>query len=397
MMLRSIDFIQSENKSLEWRLEGLKLNKINLIVGRNACGKTKTLSAIAQLAKLVSNAVKLRGQTSSSSYRIMLADEPSGEVTTYALKISDSQVVEEMLTIAGVQRISRREGGIGTMWFDRQRQDLEFQAPPDQLACASRRDSIQHPYIDTIYNWGRSSLQYRFNSSDLGKNHLISITEKRDAELDTFTNPAPTDWPVHFVFKMGLDVYADNFKAAVLEDMRKLQYPLRDIGLRVYERMSPKFKEKHGHDLLCLYIEEEGLTEPITQFEMSDGMFRALSILIQVNQAAMDGAPACVIIDDIGEGLDYERSCQLIKLLIEKAGMAGIQLIMATNDRFIMNSVPLEHWTVLVRERAERGTRIKVYNYETHKKNFDEFAYTGLNNFDFFADGFFEEGLGGPE
>ena len=60
-----------------------------------------------------------------------------------------------------------------------------------------------------------------------------------------------------------------------------------------------------------------------------------------------------------------------------------------------MNNVLLEHWSVLVRKSAECRTMVKVYNYENSKKAFDEFAYTGLNNFDFFATSFFEEGLQG--
>lgn len=60
----------------------------------------------------------------------------------------------------------------------------------------------------------------------------------------------------------------------------------------------------------------------------------------------------CIVIDDIGERLDYERSCALIELLMSKATTQQVQLIMTTNDRFVMNKVPLEAWTVL--HRADR-------------------------------------------
>jgi ABC-type lipoprotein export system ATPase subunit len=50
----------------------------------------------------------------------------------------------------------------------------------------------------------------------------------------------------------------------------------------------------------------------------------------------------CVLIDDIGEGLDYERSSNLIKLLLKKMKKESIQLIMSTNDRFVMNNIPYD-------------------------------------------------------
>jgi len=59
---------------------------------------------------------------------------------------------------------------------------------------------------------------------------------------------------------------------------------------------------------------------------------------------------------------------------------------MATNDRFVMNTVPLEYWSVLER----RGAVVKVHNRENAKQKFEDFRFTGLNNFDFFASDFLE-------
>ena len=59
---------------------------------------------------------------------------------------------------------------------------------------------------------------------------------------------------------------------------------------------------------------------------------------------------------------------------------------MSTNDRFVMNSVPLNEWCVLLRE----GHRIKVYNYQNSAAIFDRFKKTGLANFDLLATDFVE-------
>lgn len=87
----------------------------------------------------------------------------------------------------------------------------------------------------------------------------------------------------------------------------------------------------------------------------------------------------CIIVDDIEEGLDFDRSCRLIDLLREKAHASRIQLILSTNDRFVMNRVPLEEWSVLVRER----NHVRVLNHGNSKELFEEFKFTGLSNFSF--------------
>jgi len=97
--------------------------------------------------------------------------------------------------------------------------------------------------------------------------------------------------------------------------------------------------------------------------------------------------PSAVLIDDIGEGLDFDRSCKLIKVLIKKAEESRVQLIMATNDRFVMNVVPLQYWSVLQRH----GGGSKVLNYDNARARFDEFKFTGMNNFDFFATDFLSD------
>ena len=73
-------------------------------------------------------------------------------------------------------------------------------------------------------------------------------------------------------------------------------------------------------------------------------------------------------------------------LLINKAKAYDLQLIMTSNDRFVMNEVPLEYWSVLKR----KGGIIKLFNSQNSPKQFNDFKYLGLNNFDFFASDLFE-------
>ena len=105
-----------------------------------------------------------------------------------------------------------------------------------------------------------------------------------------------------------------------------------------------------------MYTSEAGLEKQVTQRDMSQGMFRAFSVIVQLNYYILCGNKGFVIIDDIGEGLDFSRAKLLVQLLIRKARKAKIQLIMSTNDQFIMNAVDIENWAVIMRKESSSAS-----------------------------------------
>ena len=66
-----------------------------------------------------------------------------------------------------------------------------------------------------------------------------------------------------------------------------------------------------------------------------------------------------------------------------------VQVIMTTNDRFVMNKIPLDYWSVI--ERISKKSLF--YNYKNSKETFDEYKYSGLSNFDFLATDFYLTGF----
>src|SRR5262249_32600299 len=151
--------------------------------------------------------------------------------------------------------------------------------------------------------------------------------------------------------------YGSSFKEAVKADMASLGYDIEDVLLRRPANII--LQTPIPLDVVGLAVKERDLRGFTDQTGISQGMFRAVSILVQLNYSVMSLSAACFIVDDIGEGLDYERSCKLIEVLRTKAHQSSVQLIMSTNDRFVMNSVPLEEWCYLRRT----GNRVRVLNY----------------------------------
>jgi hypothetical protein len=260
---------------------------------------------------------------------------------------------------------------------------VKFQVPNDQIVAFLRRgDNVQHPFLDGLYQWGKSLNHYQFGGS-LGKNQLAIIVDpKEDVNLKDSSMAISA-------FEKGKAEFGEGFLKMIKEDMKTIDYEIEDVGTNPLKAMVRRMTTLGKEMPVGLSVKERDLNGRTDQAELSQGMFRALSLIIQLNYSLLAKTTSGILIDDIGEGLDYERSKRLIDLLIRKAKESSVQIFMTTNDRFVMNKIPLAYWSVITRENQ----RSLLYNYRNAKAVFDEFQYTGLNNFDFFASEFYLNGF----
>ena len=309
--------------------------------------------------------------------------DDDGTTVEYSLKYHDSVVTHERLQIGARTLLTRGEGGIGKIHAERvdDGKDIDFQTPPNELAAVARRDNIQHPYLERLNQWANAVRFYAFGTP-LGRTTMTILIKEPPFPFNEKDADAVTP-----ILRRGITEFPIAFKAAVIHDMADVGYPLDDIDTSTPKTVSVAITPPFAGELVSTYVKETGLTDLTEQHDISQGMFRALAIIIHLNYALMTHRASCIIIDDIGEGLDFERSCSLIDLLMRKAEQSSVQLIMATNDRFVMNKVPLEHWTILHRTPG----RCQVFNHNNARRVFDEFKFTGLNNFDFFSTDFLHD------
>jgi energy-coupling factor transporter ATP-binding protein EcfA2 len=379
MFLKSVEYTQYEETPRLWKLEGCTFGNINLIVGKNATGKTRTLNIINSLASMLSGERKL---FISGHYNVEF--DNSGQKINYILQYENASVVNEELNIDSNNKLKRGTEGIGTIYYAERNETIEFQTPPKELAAVVRRDTIQHAFLEDLFTWGKSVRHYLFGTQ-LGKEELAIFLKNKERAEKQSINPRDTSHAVA-MFREGREQYSNEFTGAIIHDMNSIGYSLDEIG--TYTPESIVIEGVLPSEPIALYVKENDLPCKTDQLDMSQGMFRALSLIIQVNYSLFTATPNCILIDDIGEGLDFERSSALVKLLIERAKHSSVQLIMATNDRFIMNNVPLEYWLVIQRI----GGISKIYNQRNSPKLFDDFKLTGLNNFDFFSSEYFLKG-----
>ncbi|MDR3632321.1 MAG: AAA family ATPase [Isosphaeraceae bacterium] len=374
LRLNSLSYSERLDQPKQWILDGLRLGQTNLLVGINSTGKTRTLNVIHNLSRMILLHNNFR--CANANYNVLFKGDDIS--LRYLVRVENGKVMQEEVELNSKRLLSRGEGGEGEIFAQEEGKNIRFKPPENDLAVVARRDSLQHPFLEPLHEWAEAVRHYTFGTH-LGKDHLAAFVKGAPEADERNANF------VVAIFRKGLTRFGDDFVAAVTRDMTGMNYDIETVGLYPPDGVTV-MNSTGPMELVGLGVQEQGVSGIVDQNDMSQGMFRALSIITQLNYSQMTQRANCILIDDIGEGLDFDRTVRLIELLRKKAQQSQFQLIMTTNDQFVMNHVPLEDWSVLKR----RGDHISVMNYDNSKELFDEFKFVGLSNFAFLELGFAE-------
>lgn len=342
-----------------WHLDFSQFSDQILLVGQNAAGKSKTIASLSKVAALISQ----KGTFSPSiSIDVLLGFEDKADFLSYYFRCENGIIKKEELIFAaqydfdnGV-KIIRRDESVCTLNGE------QVNPPQDRLVVNVRRDTQIYPELEMLQTWADNVIGFSFNETDMygdgktgswfnGYNHpLTAIIADMDDLVDA--------------------------KTEFLSQMKQIGYEISEIKALDFG------SEKK------VYVKEVGVKKPIFDITMSKGMFRALYVVAYLLYFKRNkvGQPAMLLIDDLCEGLDYDRSTRLGKLCFSMCEQLGIQLMASSNDSFLMDVVDLKYWNIL---RRNSGT-VEVINQNSHPEIFDRFEMTGLSNFDLFSSDFIE-------
>lgn len=366
MRLKSITYTENIGRSdvNPWILEDLVLENQNLIVAKNATGKTRILGVIFSLSRLIQSSQILvingipQKNNSSGGWQVSFLNE--GQTFVYSLTMSKGSVISENITVDGKEMLKR--GGSSAEIYSYVTDSFQLISPPnDRLVLHVRRDQKEFPFLEDLASWAGGIRGLAFantapNSIEIPGNpfHLMSL------------NAVPS----------ALDQLTASQLDKVLTQLRDLDYDIEKATTDLVEGLPPSAR--------IVFVKERDLSIPLKQFEMSQGMFRAFSLLVIIEFFRASGKVGCILIDDLGEGLDFERVKKLAKFIFEEQAQSKLQIIATSNDAFLMNFVPLEILTVCYRTSHS----VRCLNYSNSRDKFNEWKLLGLNNFDLLSSNF---------
>ncbi len=362
MRLKSISY-----QDTNWELEGLELGNVNLLVGKNATGKSRTLSTIDLLVKMIT---QKRDLNWASNWNIVFQQENQKEIS-YEFKISllrqgatsekIRSVTSERIKADGIEVLKRSASDKATVWSAISGEIEHISPPPNKLVLHIRRDVREHPFLEEIATWAENSYGFKFGN-------ISPLAQLNQQEYDLLM--AVEHIP------MLLKTLRAESRQRIVEDFNGIGYQITDLSLR-----------DRGDGLPLIFVKETSLGKPLPHYKLSQGMFRSLALITFLEYLTATQNPQTVIIDDLGEGLDYDKATNLGKLVFQKCADAGIQLIATSNDSFLMDVVDIENWNVLYRS----GKTVRSINNHNHPELIEKFHFTGLSNFDFFSSDFLKK------
>src|SRR4051812_14789821 len=89
--LKSVKYFERLGHPKEWTMDGLTFYPINLVVGRNATGKSRTLNVIWTLAKMLVAEPKFRPL--NAGYDVLF--DSDGHLLRYVLHVDGGKVTRE--------------------------------------------------------------------------------------------------------------------------------------------------------------------------------------------------------------------------------------------------------------------------------------------------------------
>src|SRR4051794_28733991 len=116
MRLTALEYVENRDTPREWRLTGLTLESINLLVGKNASGKTRTLNVLNGLALLLSGSGAGAPPLSFASGDYDALFSQGSSKLRYKLRYEDAKVIAEQLVVDDKMLIERGVGGVGKIF-----------------------------------------------------------------------------------------------------------------------------------------------------------------------------------------------------------------------------------------------------------------------------------------
>ena len=342
-------------KTSGWELVELDaLRLTNLLVGKNASGKTRIIKALQYVSSILCMKPIVFPEKSFRSRLLFTEPEDEKRIMIYEFEIVDDKVKFEQLTIGGTTLIKRDPNKVVF------KGDIVY-PPSDKLVVQVRRDKSEYPEIESLMEWADGVVA--ISCSDINPMTILN---------------GPTGFINSISFSDMVVSLGKEEKKNVIDNAKLLGYDIVDLSTLMV-----------NSDLRLVIVKERYQKNGIMDFQLSSGMMRVLYLLCFLELIKFRKKYSLLLIDDLGEGLDYSRAIHLGERVFAACEKECIQLLASSNDSFLMDVVDISKWQILRRKYS----KLTVINKSNTPELFNSFRLTGLSNFDLFSSDYLDNFL----
>ena len=343
-----INWIEYESKTSGQKINHVEFNRLNLLVGASAAGKTSILRVISKFIMAISLGHSIKEQC---KFKICFSvadrrfDVPALKDYLWEIETKEEDVLSaEDTSACPILHEKLQELSSGNIIIDRQEAKI-YIAGYENIPQISKTQSTififrENNPFNIIVDDMRSSLTlYNQNSAFYSVSHKMLEQLKRIIQ-DANDNGQPLRW--HYVtqskFPVSLFIYIvkntnrSKFDA-FLEDLQDIFPEIEDVHLNQYSSDNGDY---------YLSIKQKG--HMILQPDISSGVMRTIYILACIHFCE----PSSVIMfDELENSLGVNCLDEMVERIIQKSAKKQMQFLLTSHHPYIINQLPTNSWLVI--------------------------------------------------
>lgn len=343
-----ISKFQFEDKSLEWRLEELSLNKLTLLVGASGVGKTQILRALMRL-KEISDGKSINGvvwniefETLSKQKYVWQGEFEDNKISNFLSRNEEpknkSNIRFEKLFLDNNLIVDRTSDKI---LFNGQ-PTIKLSQQESILSLLKEEELIKNAYnsFEKLY-----FAEYLNNVKDFVydfENDISSFMKQYDTLKKIQESNLDIIWKLFLSYKNGNKIF-DTIKQRFIDIFPQVE----NIEISLSVKKNPAY--------IFVEIKEKEVKKWIPQRKISSGMFRTL---MQLSELYLCAEGTVFLIDEFENSLGINCISEITSDIL--ASRRQLQFILTSHHPYIIDTIGFEHWKLVTRNA---GT-IKTHNID---------------------------------
>lgn len=343
-----ISRFQFEDKSLEWRLEELLLNKLTLLVGASGVGKTQILRALMTLKQITKGSsingvawliefitldkyvYKWEGEFENKGVSIFIENEEDEEDKKDKAKIIFERLYLDNNLI--VERTSEQIlfKGQPTIKLSQQESILSLLKEEDLVKPAHDELKKLH-FTDHSNSAVDRGFHFSFlNASNLAKKYK-TLQKIQESDLET---------PLKLFFLSKADKKTFNLIKQRFIDIFPQIEDIKIAPLETKDKGMPDFLK----DYPFIQIKEKNVKHWINQSRISSGMFRTL---LQLSELYLCAEGTIFLIDEFENSLGINCINEITNDIL--SSRRQLQFILTSHHPYIIDAINFDNWKLVTR------------------------------------------------